>query len=97
MISECRPLMLKPCEAVVGTANLCREAVPTSGKLWPFLSRNFTCPFFFTRIRVRYCPYPRYPRYFGINSVLAVRVREEWIFTFLIKNSDEFTVLYQMI
>ena len=28
MVSECsRPLMLKPCEAVVRAANLCREAV----------------------------------------------------------------------
>ena len=31
-----------------------------------FISRNFTCPFFFTR--VRYCPYPWYPRSFGIKQ-----------------------------
>ena len=30
MVSECsRPLMLKPCEAVVRAANLCREVVKT--------------------------------------------------------------------
>ena len=28
------------------------------------------------------------------NSVLAVRVREEQIFSFLIMNMDEYTVLY---
>ena len=30
--------------------------------------RNFTCPFFFTRIRVCYCPYLWYPRSFGIKQ-----------------------------